>query len=736
MRGTSNELDVPARIPAALTSFHGREQDVSALMEVVGRQRLVTLTGTGGVGKTRLAIETARRISGSFADGMSFVELGAIGEGHLVVHRTAEALGAPLESPALVNAVIAFMRPRHTLLIFDTCEHLLDDVAELAAMIVNQTEHVHILATSRQALGIVGEVVRNVKSLTIESAVQLFEARARAANDAFEPSDANAESIADICRRVDGIPLALELVAPLVAVISPREITEFLAERFRLLSAPPGATLPRQKTMRAILDWSFDLLDEQQRTLFRRLGAFADGWTLERCRSVCSDAPLSHVGVLEVLAALVAKSLVVVESTGERQRFRLLESTRAYALERLEASGEMESTMQRMATALAAEVHRVRYLWDTMENVAWQKALGAERESIRAVMTWWMSNTASQDIGVALLVDIADPGLVFESHEIRRWYDYAAGCMDRIDDGRLRAMLARCAAHMAAIDRKRIETVYALAESAVQTARTAGDPALTGEALRILGTALREADRLADAEQAFAEAWDLTERHGSLAAKAALLSDWAMRDLGAAELERARKRLHHCLRIARPGSIIHANTQATLAELAFSIGDIDAARFFSAHANSGLRALNLRVYLGVGCCNAAAYAMAGDDMAGAHAAIEEALEILQETGVPHYVTVALEHCGVLAALGGDTERACSIFGYTQHAIEGTGRTREQTESIGYHRAMRLLEDRLGSAELAQRFAHEVQIDQTRSLELAYEYLANLPIAHSSEMELR
>jgi predicted ATPase/DNA-binding XRE family transcriptional regulator len=731
-------LDTPSQLPAGLTSFHGREHDVAALAETIARQRLVTLTGTGGVGKTRLAIETARLVSGHFADGIRFIELGAITEARLVVHRTAEAIGAPLESPVLGDAVVALLRARHTLLVFDTCEHVLEDVAAIIALILNQTEHVHVLATSRQALGTPGEIVRNVRSLGLEDAVQLFVSRARAANDAFALTDANAGSIADICRRVDGIPLALELVAPRVTVLSPREILEFLRERFRLLSAPAGATLRRQQTMRAVLDWSFDLLDERERILFRRLGAFADDWTFERCRMVCSDALLSQFDVLEVLTALVAKSLVVVDASSEPQRFRLLESTRAYALELLEASVDLEPSMHRMATVLAGEVHRLRHLWDTMENGAWQTALSLERESIRAVMAWCMSNPPSQELGIALLVDIADPGLVFESVEIRQWYDAAANCMDRIADGQLRAALARCLAQMAALDRKRVETVCALAERAVQAARLVDDPALTGEALRVFGTALREADRLAEAEEAFAAGWAFTERHGSLAAKAALLSDWAMRDLRDGAVERARARLRQCLRSARPGSIIHANTLSTLAELAFSTGDIETARSLSSEANSELRALNLRVYLGVGCCNAAAYAMADDDLAGAHAAIDEALWILQETGVPYYVTVALEHCGVLATLDGDTERAVSIFAHTRRAIENTGRTREQTERTGYLRAIRLLEDDFGRTELAQRFAQEDPIDELRSLELAHEFLADMrfPTPQSTEMELR
>jgi predicted ATPase/transcriptional regulator with XRE-family HTH domain len=726
------------QLPSTLTSFHGRENDVAALSEAIGHERLVTLTGTGGVGKTRLAIETARRISGHFADGIRYVELSAIGAGSLVVHRTAEAIGAPLESPVLAAAVVAALRSRHTLLVFDTCEHVLADVTALIASILDQTEHVHVLATSRQALSIRGEVVRHVPSLGEQSAVALFVARARAAHSAFELTAANESSVGEICRRLDGIPLALELVAPRVTILSPREIAELLRERLPLLGAPAGAALSRQQTMRSVLDWSFELLDERERTLFRRLGAFTDGWSFERCRAVCSDALLSQFDVLEALTALVAKSLVAVASTEDGQRFRLLESTRAYALERLDASGEMEPTMQRVAAALSTEVHRLRHLWDTMENGAWQSALGLEREAIRSVMGWWMSSDVSREPGVALLVDIADPGLVFESREIRQWYDYAADCMDRLFDEHLRATLARCIAQMAALDRKAVETVCAFAETAVRAARVTGDSALTGEALRVLGTALREADRLLESEQAFAEGWALTEVHCSLAAKAALLSDWAMRDLRDGALDRARERLHQCLRIARPGSIIRANTLATLGELAFSAGDIRAARAFSSQANGELRAMNLRVYLGVGCSNAAAYAMADDDLSAARTAIEEALELLQETGVGYYVTVALEHCAVMAALEGDDERACSILAYTQRAIERAGRTREQTERIGYDRAIQLLEERLGRDQLAHRFAQDALTDERLALEHARAYLSGtVTFTHRQpEMEQR
>ncbi len=707
----------PARdpLPSFLASFHGGDREIAALADAIGRHRLVTVTGTGGVGKTRLAVEAAQRVASEFAGGVYFVELAAVASGALVGHRTAEAIGAQATSPATAAAIADALRAQPALVIFDTCEHVLAETAGLIATLLRDVPDLRVLATSRQAFGIAGETVRVVRSLDDAAAIDLFVARARAAHDAFELTGANVDTVAEICRRVDGIPLAIELVAPRTAAFSLRSIAALLDERFRVLAAPAGAGLPRQQTMRAVLDWSHALLDERERRVFRRLGAFVDGWTYERARSACADDELSAWDVLDALSALVAKSLVVVDEHAGVARYRLLESTRAYALELLDASGERDEVMRRLGASLAADARAWRALWEALDHRAWREAIAAERETIRSVIDGWLAGDAIEP-GLALLTSIADPGMVFERNEIRRWYEHGARVVDRSDDRALAAAFAHGYARLAALERAPVETMCARADAAVDAARAAGDDGAIGEALRLSGTALCEAGRLAEAQAAFAEGWHLAERSGTIAAKAALLVDWAMRDVRAGDLDGAHRRLQHALRIAPAGSTTHANTLATLAELSFRLGRLAEARAYNAEAIAAFRALNLRVYLGVACCNAAAYAIAADDLAHARTAVAEALDVLRTTGMPYYVTVAIEHGAVLAALAGDDD-APALLGYTDHAIRRAGRSREQTEAAGFERAVAVLERRLGRAAVAQRLAEGAVLDERRALDL-------------------
>ena len=732
-------------LPAALTSFHGRDGDVDGVARAVVEDRLVTLTGTGGVGKTRLALETARTLGDRFPDGIYFVELASIGNGDLVLHRMAEVIGAPLESTSLLSAIIAAVRSRHALLILDTCEHVLVNVAAFVRDIVQRTQHVHVLATSRQALSVAGEVVRGVSSLPTpdpastvsaedamrHSSVALFCARARAAGGSFELTDTNATGVAEICRRVDGIPLAIELVAPQVTVLSPRDIAQLLRERFRLLTAPVTAASPRQQTMRAILDWSFDLLDERERILFRRLGAFSGGWTVELARCACADEHLSSWDVLDALTTLVAKSLVAVDGSGEARRFRLLESTRAYAGEHLESSAEFDAMMERLTRALAEYVRELRTLWAAMDDMAWQRAIGAERDNIRAVLGWSFATGHAPDVSIGLLVNIVGPELVFEAREVRLWYDAAGTLIDHVGDAELVARFAHCSAKMAMVRRESPQISCALAERAVDLARHVDDTSQLGDALRVYGTALRDALRFEDAERAFLEGWRIIERSGSVAAKATLLSDWALLDLSSGTVDVARDRLQQCLRISRAGSTVYANTLATLGELTFSTGDIRSARLFAEQALVELRALNSRVHLGVASCNAAAYAIAENDLDEAQDAIDEGLSVLRETGMPYWIAIALEHVAVIATLRGDDERGLPILGYTQHYISGEGRRRESTEKAGYDRAIGLLEQRHGSERLVARFAEGAMLDESRTIELAESHLTRSHRAHDS-----
>ena len=696
------------KLPAAFSSLHGRAQDIAEVASAVVDQRLTTLTGTGGIGKTRIAIEAARAAGSTFGDGVCFVELGAIREGRLVAHRTLQALGAPVDASDLVAAVVAALRARHTLIVFDTCEHVLGDVAELAAAILERASDVHMLVTSRQPIGIAGEIVRQVRSLPPDAAVELFAARALAANDAFRLTDANRADVETICRHVDALPLAIELVAPKTTMLSAAQIASMLRDRLPLL----------QTLLRAVFDWSFDLLDDRERILFRRLGLFADGWTLARCQAVCGDAALSAWDVVETLGRLVGKSLVVADERAGATAFRLLESTRAYAAEILERSGEANLLYERLATVLVVDVADLRSFWDDMDDGTWQRAITAERETIRAVMARPAANDDAAAVLLTLLVAIPDPGLVFERREIRRWYERASALAQCVSDLHLTAAYARGVATLSALDRAPVETICAHARAAVDASRAALAPSGMIEALRLYGNALRQAGRLDEAEAAFNEGWPLIDQ-AKPAAKAAFLSDWAMRDLRAGAVDSAQARLERCLIMARPGGIIHANTLTTLGECAFLVDDVAAARSFSSRAIVAFRSLDLGMYLAVACCNAAAYAIADDDADAALEAVAEALDVLRGIGIAYYVAVALEHVAVLAALRDDDDTALPIFAFVQAALNAAGAEREQTEQRGYKRAMAHLAGRLGPARLSQRLADCAHVDERRALELAH-----------------
>jgi predicted ATPase/transcriptional regulator with XRE-family HTH domain len=706
-------------LPVTFTSLHGREDEITGLVAALPEQRLITLSGTGGVGKTRIAIEAARIAADKFADGVAFVELGAIGEGALVAHRTAEAIGAPLDASHLPDAIVAALRSRHLLLILDTCEHVLASVAELVEAILERTEHVHVLLTSRQAAGIAGEVVRRVVSLGETHAVALFATRARAASDAFRLTDDNASQVVEICRRLDGIPLAIELVAPMVTMLSAAEIAGMLRNRLRVIVTPRGRTQKRQQTMEAVLNWSYELLDDRARTLFRRLGVFADGWSLERCRSVCNDETFPTWDVFDALGRLVAASLVVTEERDGVMHFRLLDSTRAYAAELLERSGELPTVYERLAEAVAADVVAARALWDAMDDRAWQRTLTADRETIRALMAHTAATGNAAHPCLRLLVAIPDPGLVFDRREIQRWYDQAANFATCVADVSLEAAYARGRATVYALGQAPAELVCSLARAAVDASRMVGDATGLLEALRLHGNALRRLGRLDASSIAFTEGLPLIDCARATAAKASFFSDWAKRDLRAGDVDKAVERLEQCLAIARPGCISYANALATLAECAFSMGNITMARSCVSRAAIAFRELNLGVYCAVACCNATAYAIADDDFSAAEVAVTEALEVLHEIGITYYVAVAIEHIAVIAALRGRDDVALPILGFTRTAVAAVTTAREPTEQHGYARAMAAIERRIGSEQLKRKLSDFSFVDERRALELAH-----------------
>jgi predicted ATPase len=361
-------------LPSRLTSFVGREQEIAEVGALLEAHRLVTLVGAPGVGKTRLSLQVAAAVLDRFRDGVWLVELAPLADPALVPPAVADVLGVREQPGRPLTVTLAEqLRARHLLVLLDNCEHLIGAVAALAEMVLHSCPGLRVLATSREPLTIDGEVTRRVPSLTVPDverlrvvgqataaasvaslaeaeAVRLFVERAGAVASSFALTARNAAVVAQICARLDGIPLALELAAARVRALSVEQIAVRLDDRFRLLTGGSRTALPRQQTLRGAVDWSYDLLSESEQSLLRRLAVFAGGFTLEAAEHVGSGQSEagggdSSAGLLDLLTALVDKSLVQVEggADGER-RYRLLETFRQYGLKKLAEHGDLAAT--------------------------------------------------------------------------------------------------------------------------------------------------------------------------------------------------------------------------------------------------------------------------------------------------------------------------------------------------------------------------------------------------------
>jgi predicted ATPase/class 3 adenylate cyclase/DNA-binding CsgD family transcriptional regulator len=350
---------VSQHLPVQLTTFIGREAELAQVRDLLSDNRLVTLTGAGGVGKTRVAVQVAAQIADEFADGVWWVDLAPITDPEVIPIAVACAFGLP-DQPGFstTDTLVRFVADRQMLVVLDNCEHLLDSTAALANSLFAAAAGLRLLATSREPIGVAGEVSWRVPSLSLaDEAVELFTDRARLTRTSFNLSDDNAATITEICRRLDGIPLAIELAAAWVRALSPSEILESLHDRFRLLTGGARTAVRRQQTLRASVDWSHALLTEPERAVFRRLAVFMGGFDLAAAHAVVAAGHIQRFQVLDLLSLLVDKSLVVAENASGRTRYRLLETVRHYAAEKLGESGEADAVRSRHRdhyTALAA----------------------------------------------------------------------------------------------------------------------------------------------------------------------------------------------------------------------------------------------------------------------------------------------------------------------------------------------------------------------------------------------
>jgi predicted ATPase/DNA-binding winged helix-turn-helix (wHTH) protein len=424
---------LPSNLPAAAFEVIGRTAAVQQLQDLLSGYRAVTLTGPGGIGKTTLALEVARSLLAAFDGACWLVDVVSLSDPNLVPSMVAGALGLKLGGDQISpESVARALGGRRLLLVLDNCEHVIDAAARLAETIQHRCPAASIVATSREVLRFEGEQVYRVLPLEVpeqhheesvilgHSAVQLFIARARAMDPDFAPHDEKLRAIAAICRHLDGIPLAIEFAAARAAMLGPELVLSRLDERFALLTGGRRTALPRHQTLRATLDWSYELLPEPERCLLRRLGVFAAGFTLEAANAVMNDKGYAPSVLLDQIANLVAKSLIALDGTAPAGRWRLLETTRAYALEVLAESGEAEQVTQSCAEFFRdlVAVGQSSQVPPTAEDMA---RYGREIDNVRAVLDWSFSPAADVTLGIVLTAAYAPVwlylSLVFECRD-------------------------------------------------------------------------------------------------------------------------------------------------------------------------------------------------------------------------------------------------------------------------------------------------------------------------------
>ena len=490
-----------------LTSFVGREAELTQVRELLAGDRLVTLTGPGGVGKTRLAVQIAAQLAGEFDDGVWYVDLAPITDPDLVSVTVARALGLP-DQPgrSTMDTLARFVAERQILVVVDNCEHLLDASAALIIDLLAASSRLTLLATSQEPTGVAGEVSWRVPSLSLDDeAVELFSDRARHVRPDFAVGDDNVAAVTEICRRLDGVPLAIELAAARVRALSLSEILDSLHDRFRLLTGAARTSVRRHQTLWASVDWSHALLTEPERVLFRRLAVFLGGFDLDAAEAVVGGGDVERYQVLDQLTLLVDKSLLVADDIGGRTRYRMLETVRQYAAEKLEECGEADAVRARHRdhyTALAADL-------DIPACTNYERCLERaeiEIDNLRAAFGWSRENS---DVALAMaLASSLQPLWLVRGRILEglAWFDAALSDLDAQHLEAAAAVRARALADKAMLDAYLGIDSIGQAEEALAIARELDEPALLARTLTTYGFIAGESYDAEVARACFAEA--------------------------------------------------------------------------------------------------------------------------------------------------------------------------------------------------------------------------------------
>ena len=702
-------------LPRPLTELVGREQEASTVSALLFGSPLVTLMGPGGVGKTRLAIRVAEAWAEDQPDGVWFVDLAPLTDADQVPRAVAAVLGVREEPGlALSDTLAAALRDRRLLLILDNCEHLLNASAILASCLLASCPTLRLLTTSRQALGVTGETVWAVpslsvpgarESLTLESAaradaVRLFVERAASVLTGFALTAENALDVAHVCRRLDGMPLALELAAARVRILSPAQIAARLDDRFHLLTQGSRAALPRQQTLRAAVDWSYELLSEPERRLLARLSVFAGGWTLEAAEAICSGFGLEQADVLDVLTGLVEKSLVVAEADAEPQRrCRLLETMRDYGRQRLEEQGDGERTQRRHREWYRRLAEQAEAGCRGVEQATWLNQLASEHDNLRAALRDYQAQ------GTARVEGRSDPGLCI-ANALRAFWDMRGHCRE----GRqwLQSLLE---ADVGTLEERarafKNVGLLAMAEADTEAACLAYDQSLTlfrrdndrrgiGDVLNNLGIVAWWRSDYAGARALYEESLAIDREMGDQYSQAGVLSNLGLVAQCQADYDQARQFLEESLVLRR------------------AVGD-----------QRGIA----NTLLNLGVVN-----LDDDNRQAAAECCEQSLALCQTLGQMDGIAISLTYLGYLAFRDDAPERARTLHSDALGVFRELGDNRRIADCLGNLAEVSLAQ---GDCEQARTLYREqllmrAKLGEKRLLAASFESLSRLAAAQHQE----
>jgi predicted ATPase/class 3 adenylate cyclase len=665
----------PNNLPQQLTSFIGRERELLELKRLLPSTRLLMLLGAGGLGKTRLSLQVAADAMDDFPDGVWFVELAPLADERLVPQAVASVLGVKEEAGRpVLEALVNYVADRQLLIVLDNCEHLLRACAEVTKQLLQSGPRLKILASSREHLHVTGETTYAVSSLSIPDprktvtletltkceAILLFVDRASAVQPNFKLTDANAKAVVDICQRLDGIPLAIELAAARVRALSVENVASRLNDRFRLLTRGDTTSLPRQQTLRASIDWSYDLLSEKERALLRHLAVFAGGWTLEAAEAVGISGDVTKADVLELLTNLVEKSLVVLEAEGER--YRLLETVRQYAQERLQESGEVDSTYARHLAFYLTLAEKASPELVGPTQGTWLARLDLERENLLAAHAWCDRAEGGAELGLRLVFSI-------------KLYMIYRGLL---------ALLHRV-------------TVEALTREGAKSRSIARCRALhsAGQLGFFMG-------RYAEAQQYLEESLSIGRELGDKGRTAVVLQALGMASLGQGNVAMARGHLEEALAIARELGNKRELAAAlnALAQLHRVEGALNAAEPLYEQALELARDLEDRESIAIGLLNLAMVSIARSSGDRAQEMLLDALVIADDIGSKRAGQSVLEVSAGLAALRAEWQRAARLYGVAQAQMEQAGLHRDPADEAFVAPLIAQARQALGTAAFA------------------------------------